>query len=165
MRHLTLGAVSRSSRPLRTAAIRGILAALVLLDAVNTVAPRAETTPAWVRIATIAFDPRASGTVIVDLTAAKGQFREIRFRTDQPVEFTTVTLVEGSDTATLKGGVSSKPGAMSSIVHLGFPRFVDRLSATWDAFPGATAAGTLEVWGKQTEADAAMARPAPPRAQ
>jgi hypothetical protein len=161
VRHLTLVAVSRASRPLRDVAIRGVLAALVLSGGLNVTAA-ADTTPTWVKLVTIDFDPRAAGTVIVDLKAAQGQFREIRFRTDQPVEFTTVTLVEGSDMTTLNGGVSSKPGAMSSIVYVGFPRFVDRLSATWNAFHGATAAATLEVWGKQTDTDAAAIRRAPP---
>jgi hypothetical protein len=162
VRDLTLVAVSRASRPLRNVAIRSVLAALVLSGGLNATAAAADTTPTWVRLATIDFDPRAAGTVIVDLTAAQGQFREIRFRTDQPVQFSTVTLIEGAEATTVKGGVSSKPGAMSSLVYLGFPRLVDRLSATWDAFDGATAAGTLEVWGKQTDTDAAAVRRARP---
>ena len=112
--------------------IRVAAVALVVLGGlVPILAATAETgpvqaTPAWLKIAAITFDPRAGGTVIIDLTAAKGQFREIRFRTDQPVEFTTVTLVEGSDTATVTGGVSSKPGALSNSVYHSAITFVLR---------------------------------------
>jgi esterase/lipase superfamily enzyme len=135
-----------------------ILLGAVLVSLLPTAA-FATTPSAWIRVTGVEIDTRTAGSKTVDLRGIPGSFRGLRLKSDRPVTgLTVITRVLGEPRAEL--ALALMPATPSGAIYTSdSASFVDGVDLSWKADPATGGLVKIEIWGHQTQVEAAAKRP------